>query len=113
MASTQNQVDRGCRQIAIWLGIIAVMFVVCVAIGVSLFALNLREHAGDAVHADLMQLIDAATLPDEEKIALRLRVDALVEAYQDERMTQEDFLAAVNPLREQLVAKQPAPPSTP
>lgn len=101
--------NRGCGVVLVWLVIIACTFLVCVAVGIAIFAMNIREHGGKVVHADLFSLIDTATLSENEKIALRAHVDQLIEEYQAERMTQDDFLAQAIALREDLVAKQPVP----
>ncbi len=100
--------DRGCRGVLIWLVIIFTTFVVCVAVGITIFALNIREHGGKVVRTDLFSLIDTAQMPEDEKVALKVRIDHLIEAYQEERLTQDDFIAQSVAIREDLLAKQPA-----
>src|SRR5690606_22814672 len=100
----------GCRGVGLWLAIIAAFFAVCIAIGIGVMALNVRSWGGDMVRDDLMPLIDTADLPEAEKAALRDRVNGWIEAYRDETMSQEAFIAEAKMLREDLLTRQPPPP---
>lgn len=113
MASDQNQVDKGCRVIAIWLVIILSTFIVCVAIGIGIFVWNIRQHAGDGVRRDIAQLLATSTLPDDEKTRIRDEVEGLIVEYQAERLDRDPFIAAVAPVRERLVETQPPAPTPP